>query len=105
MSRDFRVLVMPMVLVVFALAVFVAVKEPATQSYLSVITSYIENAARFVFLIGFAWLIYNSFRLYLVYKGKKSGDCPQCNWWMAEKDGRYGIYRKCLRCGATKKGW
>lgn len=104
LGKDMRVLAMPFALIFAACIVLVITKGLASHSYLSVITYYFVVAARAVLLCGLIWLVYNFLRLCLMHKGKKTGDCPQCNWWMTIKDGRYGIYRKCSRCGATKKG-
>lgn len=51
--------------------------------------------------VGVIWAVYSSFRLYNWYKGN-SETCYDCGGLTTQRNGRYGLYHKCLACGSTR---
>lgn len=51
------------------------------------------------------WLCWKVYRLARWEAGERNGDCLDCGGGMRQLEGRYGLYRKCDFCRATRKGW
>lgn len=51
--------------------------------------------------VGLIWAVHSSLRLYNWYKGNSEA-CYNCGGLTTQRDGRYGLYHKCLACGSTR---
>lgn len=95
------------VAVYWYLRVFVAGSFSAS-SYLTGLAEGVTSNAIWIALVPFAFgsLILLQ-RIHLLYSWHSDDTlgCGYCGAPQEEKTGRYGWYRKCFRCGETKRGW
>jgi len=46
--------------------------------------------------------LYSSFTYWKWYKGDETEVCHVCGGMITDKDGKYGLYSKCLACGTNR---
>lgn len=77
----------------------------ADSRNLSVLAETIKTGSGWVSLIilvlGVLLFIFSTFRLWQWDKGEELEICHVCSGMVSEKNGRFGVYYKCLACSST----
>ncbi len=78
------------------------------STYLIGLTEVVRSKAVWIASIPFtigALLFVQRLQLLYWWSSDENQGCDSCGAPQDEKNGRYGPYRKCFLCGATKSGW